>query len=123
MATLTANRLDDTHIGPAPHVGRNVGIALAILVLAALATVYMVFGRRADAREAQRLEAFASTFAAKCDPDAIGPITPLQRHAFVQSDALQATIEKQLAALEAGGDCRAVYQALRAADFPLPPLK
>ncbi len=123
MATLTANRPEDTHIGPAPHVGRNVGIALAILFMVALATVYMVFGRRADAREAQQLEAFASAFAAKCDPAAIGEITPLQRRAYVRSDALQAAIDKQSAALAAGADCRDVYSALRAADFPLPPLK
>lgn len=124
MATITADNTSEApHIGPAHHVGRNVGILLGVLAMAALAIVYTFFGKRSDAAEVSRLQAFMSTYAEKCDDRVAGPTTPLMNRLYVNSDKLQSVVDDQAKALADGTSCRDVYAALRAADFPVPPAK
>jgi len=111
----------DSHIGPAHHRKRNLGVAIGTLAVAALMTLFYVYWGRHDVTEGHRLEQFLAAYSQKCDPAAF--TTPKQiRSAYLASSTLQAAVDSQLAALEGGAGCAQVYRALRAADFPVPPL-
>jgi len=108
-------------IGAESHLGRNLGIGLGALVLVAGIVGFTAYSSKQDASKLSQLESFRADYAEKCEaPSFRGDAAPLLRDTFLRSERLQAVVEKQRAALQAGAPCEEIARALKTADFPMP---
>jgi hypothetical protein len=108
-------------IGAESHVGRNVGIVVGVVALIAAIVGFTSYSNRQDAAKLTQLESFRAAYAEKCEAPAFrGEAAPLLRDTYLRSERLQAAVEKQQAALQAGAPCEEVGRALKVADFPMP---
>ena len=108
-------------IGAESHAGRNVGIVVAVVALGAAIFGFTSYSNKQDAAKLGQLEAFRAAYAEKCEaPSFRGPAAPLLKDTYLRSDRLQAAVDKQQAALNAGTPCEEIARALKAADFPMP---
>jgi hypothetical protein len=113
---------DDFHIGKTPHTGRNLGIVGGIVALGGLAAVFLISGDRSDDKKMEKLTAFTTIYATKCDERVAGPPASMLKDMYLGSTKIQEAVEAQRLALESGTPCAKVYTVLRAADLPLPRL-
>ena len=118
MSVATMN----DRIGAPPHLRRNLWILAAVITgIAAMTGFYAAYGRT-DAVEMNRLAEFRAAFADKCEaPEFAEPVAPMVRDMYLTSPSLRDVIDRQTTALDTGADCEAVWKALRAADYPMPP--
>ncbi len=108
-------------IGAESHVGRNVGILVGVVALGAAIFGFTSYSNRQDASKLAQLESFRAAYADKCEaPSFRGEAAPLLKDTFLRSERLQAAVERQQSALQAGTPCEEIARALRAADFPMP---
>lgn len=108
--------------GPLPRNWRNWFAAAALTVGAGgLMLAVTRWQRVQDATHLRALEEFKSAYAIQCDaPELQGPLPASVRDAYLHSHALQRVVVMQSAALRSGTGCQQIWQALRAADFPMP---
>ena len=107
-------------IGAESHVGRNVGIVVGVVALAAGIFGFTSYSNKQDAAKLAQLESFRSAYADKCEAPAFrSEATSRLKDTYLRSERLQAAVEKQQAALSSGTPCDEVARALRAADFPM----
>jgi hypothetical protein len=107
-------------IGAESHAGRNVGMIVAVVALAVGIFVYTSYSGKQDSAKLGQLETFRAAYAEKCEvPSFRGEAPALLKDTYLRSDRLQAAVEKQNAALQAGTPCEEVGRALKAADFPM----
>jgi hypothetical protein len=108
-------------IGVESHVGRNLGIAVAVVGLGAAIFGFTSYSNKQDAAKLGQLETFRAAYAEKCEaPSFRGEASSLLKDTYLRSERLQAAVDKQQAALASGAPCDEVARALRAADFPVP---
>ncbi len=108
-------------IGAESHVGRNVGIIVAVVALGAAIFGFTSYSNKQDATKLAQLETFRAAYADKCEAPAFrGEAAALVKDTYLRSERLQAAVEKQQAALNAGTPCDEIARALKAADFPMP---
>ena len=108
-------------IGGESHVARNVGILVGVVALSAAIFGFTSYSNKEDAAKLAQLESFRSAYAEKCEaPSFRGEAAPLLKDTYLRSERLQAAVEKQHAALNAGTACEEVARGLKTADFPMP---
>ena len=108
-------------IGAEHHVGRNVGIAVGIVLLGAGIFGFTSYSSKQDAARLEKLEAFRAAYAEKCEAPAFSaPASGVLRDTYLRSERLQAAVDKQHAALTSGAPCEEIARALKQADFPMP---
>jgi hypothetical protein len=108
-------------IGAESHVGRNVGILVGVVALSAAIFGFTSYSNKQDAAKLAQLESFRAAYADKCEAPSFRTESPaLLKDTFLRSERLQAAVEKQHAALNAGTPCEDVARGLKAADFPMP---
>jgi hypothetical protein len=107
-------------IGAESHVARNVGIVAAVVALGAGIFGYTSYSSKQDATKLGQLESFRAAYAEKCEAASFrGEAPALLKDTYLRSDRLQAAVEKQNSALQAGTPCEEIARALKAADFPM----
>jgi len=108
-------------IGAESHVGRNVGILVGVVAIAAVIFGVTSYMSRQDTAKLSQLETFRAAYADKCEAPAFrGEAAPLLKDTYLKSERLQAAVDKQQTALSSGTPCEEVARALKAADFPMP---
>jgi hypothetical protein len=108
-------------IGAESHVGRNVAIVVGVVALGAAIFGFTSYSNKQDAAKLAQLESFRAAYADKCEaPSFRGEAAPLLKDTYLRSERLQAAVDKQQAALNAGAPCEEIARALKAADFPMP---
>ena len=108
-------------IGAESHVGRNVGIAVAVAAVGAMIFGFTSYSNKQDAAKLAQLESFRAAYADKCAaPSFRSEPSSLLKDTYLRSERLQTAVEKQQAALASGVPCDEIARALRAADFPTP---
>jgi hypothetical protein len=98
-------------------------LVLAIGFAAVGASIYFLnaYSNRQDAAVLQHFDVFRSTYAEKCGlPDFAGPAPEMLRKQYLSSPTIQAAVDKQLVALQAGAGCFEVADALRKVDLAIP---
>jgi len=109
-------------IGAESHVGRNVGIGVAVVAIGAAIFGFTSYSSKQDAARLEKLEAFRAVYADKCEAPAFRTeASGVLKDTYLRSERLQAAVEKQQGALNAGAPCEEVARALKQADFPMPP--
>src|SRR6185312_16802274 len=89
-------------IGAESHVGRNVGILVGVVAIAAVIFGVTSYMSRQDTAKLAQLESFRAAYADKCEaPTFRGEAAPLLKDTYLRSERLQAAVEKQHAALNA----------------------
>lgn len=108
-------------IGAESHVGRNVGILVGVVAVAAVIFGVTSYMSRQDAAKLSQLETFRAAYADKCEAPAFrGEAAPLLKDTYLKSERLQAAVATQQSALSSGTPCEEIARALKAADFPMP---
>jgi hypothetical protein len=107
-------------IGAAPHRRRNRWLFAGLIAAAALIGGYYALVGWHDARELGQLDAFRAAYAQRCDARFAEPAARIVEEQYFGSSALQAEVDRQLAALQRGDGCTRVSIALKQAGFPLP---
>jgi len=109
-------------IGAEKHSGRNLGIMIGVVAVAAVIIGFTRYSNRQDATRLSQLESFRAAYADKCDVASFrGESASLLKDTYLRSERLQAAVDKQQAALAAGAPCEEIARALKTADFPMPP--
>ena len=107
-------------ISAASSGSRNTIIAVVAVVAVGGMALFYKMSASNDGPKVQALNDFRAAFAKKCESaEFAAPTPPYLESEFLRSDALQAVVTKQAAALSAGASCTDVEQALRTASFPL----
>jgi hypothetical protein len=122
VGQATWNSFDGSvpRIGGAPHPRRNRWLLAGLFGAAAVIGGYYALVGWHDARELSQLEAFRAAYAQRCDPRFAEPAARIVEEQYLGSSALQAEVDRQLAALQRGDGCTRVSIALKQAGFPLP---
>jgi hypothetical protein len=123
VGTIDQGDLSGSHvkIGAASHLGRNLGVIAAIVLLGAGIAGFTMYSGKADAAKLETLAAFRANFAQKCEAPAWkNELPPVLRDTYLNSSQLQQVVATQQAALSGSGTCEDVLKALKAGDFPLP---
>jgi hypothetical protein len=123
VASVDPGDLSGGHvkIGAVSHWGRNLGIAVAALVVAGAAIGLTRYNDSKDAATLGQLETFRAAYAEKCDVAAFRTApTSVVKDAYLRSAPLREAIAKQQVALQSGAPCDEIGRALKAADYPLP---
>jgi hypothetical protein len=108
-------------IGAESHVGRNVGIGVAVVALGAAIIGFTSYSNKQDDAKLEKLAAFRAAYAEKCEaPSFRGDANGLLKDSYLRTERLQAAVEKQHAALQSGTPCDEIARALKQADFPMP---
>lgn len=108
-------------IGAESHAGRNIGIVVGVVALGAAIFGFTSYSNKQDAAKLASLQNFRSAYADKCEAPAFRTEAPaLLKDTYLRSERLQAAVDKQQAALNAGTPCDEIARALKAADFPMP---
>lgn len=107
-------------IGAESHAGRNIGIVVGVVALAVAIFGFTSYSNKQDAAKLAQLSTFRAAYAEKCEAPAFrSEAAPLLKDTYLRSERLQAAVDKQQAALNAGTPCDEVARALKAADFPM----
>lgn len=123
VASLNPGDLSGSHvkIGAPSHLGRNLGVVLA---LGGLGVGVWLWTARSNAQDVQRLapfDQFRSVYAEKCGVPSYAAAPPdMVKEAYLGSKNIQDAVAKQTAALNGGATCEDVQAALRSVDFTLP---
>ena len=108
-------------IGAESHVGRNVGIGVGVVALGAAIIGFTSYSNKQDDAKLEKLSAFRAAYAEKCEaPSFRGDASSMVKDTYLRSERLQAAVEKQQAALQAGAPCDEIARSLKQADFPMP---
>src|SRR3954451_5453013 len=90
-------------IGAESHVGRNVGIGVAVIALGAAIIGFTSYSNKQDDAKLEKLSAFRAAYAEKCEAPAFrAEPTNMLKDTYLHSERLQAAVEKQHAALQSG---------------------
>jgi hypothetical protein len=107
-------------IGAESHVGRNVGIGVAVIALGAAIIGFTSYSNKQDDAKLEKLSAFRAAYAEKCEaPSFRAEPTSMLKDTYLHSERLQAAVEKQHAALQSGTPCDEIARSLKQADFPM----
>ena len=108
------------HIGPMHHPARTIFWILSLVAMTVLMLGYVRYEHAQATAAMDVFREFSTLYADRCDPAALSTRgAELRRDLYLGSPRLERTIAAQLAALEGGASCDAVWRALHAADFPL----
>jgi hypothetical protein len=103
------------------HTLRWVVMGVGGLVVGAAIYFMNAYSSKMDAAGMQRFDAFRAAYAEKCGlPDYAGPPPEMMQKQYLSSTAIQAAVDKELAALNAGASCIEVADALKKVDLAIP---
>ncbi len=110
-------------IGSPSHLGRNLGILVALAAGVAGVVVYQMHTSKHDAALLAQFDSFRAAYADACNVPAFARQPPdVVRDEYLGSEPMQAAIVQQAAAIAAGSTtCEQVAAALKAVDFKVPP--
>jgi len=112
----------DAVVGPPRHPVRNLIIAVGVVVMSVSMIVYFSYYRSHDRVAMDNLSRFLTSYSRTCAiPKFVDKMPPALRKVYLNERKLQAVVDQQLRALDAGATCYSIDQALNAAQFPMPP--
>jgi hypothetical protein len=111
----------DVDLHAPSHALRYLGLAIGALAIGAGVYLFEGYSDKKDAVVLQRFDSFRAAYAEKCGlPDFAGPAPEMLRKQYLSSPAIQAAVDQQLAALQAGSGCIEVADALKKVDLAIP---
>ena len=111
----------DVDLHAPSHNLRWIVIAVGALVVGAAFYFMNAYSNKQDAAVMQRFDAFRAAYAEKCNlPDYAGAPPEMIQKQYISSPAIQAAVDKELAALQAGATCIEVADALKKVDLAIP---
>ena len=120
-ATDVMHRYEVEHIGPAPHMLRNILIALGIFIMAGVIALYYRHAGNASNAAANELGQFRQAMFNRCGGDQFaGPTDPQVAQLYADSSRMRAVVVEQFRLLQREQTrCDDVLKALRSADYPV----
>lgn len=108
-------------LAPPSHAMRYVVIAVLVVVAVGAFWIYNSAATKKDDKQLVKFHTFLKTYMDKCNAPSfpVGQMEPIDND-YLTSPGIQAEVDKQLAALNAGGSCADVVAKMRAADLTLP---
>ncbi len=108
-------------LDPPSHRGRNLAIIVAGVLMVAGFFLYTHTNDQRDDQKLARFDAFRAAYADKCNVPAYAGTQPqVVNNDFLTSPGIQAEVDRQLAALNAGGSCDDVVAKLKRVDLAVP---
>ena len=112
----------DVKIGSPSHMGRNLGIVIALAAGIAGVVFFTMRSSKQDEARLTKFDEFRAAYADKCNAPAFAKTQPdVVRDQYLTTPSIQAEMAKQTAALAAGASCADVVKALKAVDYAVPP--
>src|SRR5207249_2754911 len=122
LSQSVVHRLSVMDLKAPSHFGRNAAVGAAVLASIAGVWIYSRHSATQDASRMERFDTFRAAYAEKCNvPSYAGPVADVVRDDYLTSVPIQAEIDRQLAALNAGASCDEVAKKLKAVDLAVPP--
>jgi hypothetical protein len=111
----------DVDLHAPAHTMRWIVMAVGAVVVGGAIYFMNGYSNKKDAAVMQRFDAFRAAYAEKCGlPDYAGPVAPVVADQYISSAAIQMSVDKELAALNAGASCIEVADALKKVDLAVP---
>ena len=111
----------DVDLHAPSHAMRYILLAVGALVVGGGVYLFEAYSNKQDAAVMQRFDTFRAAYGEKCGlPDYGGPVSEMMQKQYVSSPAIQAAVDKELAALKAGAGCNEVADALKKVDLAIP---
>jgi hypothetical protein len=118
-----ADSADNVRIGSPSHLGRNLGILIALAAAVAGVVAYQMHAGKRNAERLAQFDTFRAAYAEACNAPAFAKEPPdVVRDEYLGSEPIQLAIAQQTAAIKSGNTtCETVAKALKAVDFTVPP--
>lgn len=111
----------DVNLRAPSHALRYVVIGVMTLAAGGAFFAFNAYSGKEEQTQLLRFDAFRAAYADKCGvPGYAAPVAEAVSHAYLSSTIVQTAVEKELAALNGGGTCGEVVQALKKVDFAIP---
>jgi hypothetical protein len=111
----------DVDLHAPSHVLRYVSLLVGAVAVGVGVYFFESYADKRDAVTMQRFDAFRAVYADKCGvPDYAGAVPELVQKQYVSSPAIQAAVDRELAALQSGAGCGEVGDILKKVDLVVP---
>lgn len=109
------------HIGPPPHIKRNLLLVAGSIILGGLMGLLYWHWGQADRAAIRELGTFRQQMATQCkDEQFARPPQPELNALYADSSRMQAMVQAQLRTLGRGqADCEQILKSIKSVDFPV----